>query len=104
MELEYYNFYHSAPTSDKYKVKRSSKTNTSDVQAMFRACNDPATIDKIRALLTSQAESKFNPRIKKRIATSPVASKNQAVVVSPDVCKIEKPQHAPVIALNSSSE
>ena len=35
VELEYYNFYHGAPTSDKYKVKRSSKPNTSDVQAMF---------------------------------------------------------------------
>ena len=35
VELEYYNFYHGALTSDEYKVKRSSKPNTSDVQAMF---------------------------------------------------------------------
>ena len=41
VKLEYYDFYHGAPTSDKYKVKRSSKPNTSDVQAMFQACNRP---------------------------------------------------------------
>ena len=104
VELEYFNFYHGAPTSDEYKVKSSIKPNTSDAQAMFWACNDPATSDKIRALLTLQTESKFKPRIESRIATSHVASKAQAVVVLPDVCKIEKPQYAPVIAINSSSK
>ena len=104
VELEFFNFYHDAPTSDKYKVKRINEPNTSDVQSMFWAFNDPATIEKIRELLTLQTESKFKPRIKNRIATSPVASKNQAVVVLPDVCKIKKFQYAPVIALNFSSE
>ena len=54
VELEYYNFYHGAPTSDEYKVKRNSKPKTYDTQAMFWACNNSDTIDKIRELLTLQ--------------------------------------------------
>ena len=51
-----------------------------------------------------QTESNLNPRIKNRIATSPVVSKAQEVALLPDVCKIKKPQYNPVIAFNSSSE